>query len=173
MTKKLQELFDLPKSEPESEPEETVAALPEDDDTTVNPVLVTTETMNNLVKIDEALPSIKGLEAADSEMDEIAALAISSYKDLVDLGMNVEARIGSEIFSSASQFLGHAITAKNSKINKKLKMIDLQLKKAKLDADKLKNNPESVEPGEGQGHMLDRNELLAEVLAAAKKDKES
>jgi hypothetical protein len=81
--------------------------------------------------------------------------------------MNVEARVASEILSSASQFLGHAITARNAKINKKLKMIELQLRKAKLDQDS------GDSPQTGQGQKLDRNELLAEVLRAAKEDGKS
>ena len=94
---------------------------------------VTENALSNLDKIESALPEVRGLEAADSEMDELAAMATASYKDLVDLGMQVESRFSSEIFYAASSFLGHAITAKTAKINKKLKQIDLQLKKAQLD----------------------------------------
>jgi hypothetical protein len=74
--------------------------------------------------------------------------------------MNVDSRYASEIFGVASQMLGHAITAKTAKVNKKLRMIDLQLKKAKLDQD---TNKEEVLPV-GQGTVLDRNELLASLL---------
>jgi len=157
MTQKLSELFDLPQDADEPV-EETV-------DETTSTELITTEALNNLEKIDEALPAIRGLDAADKEMDDIADLAIASYKDLMDLGMNVEARVASEILGSASQFLGHAITAKNAKINKKLKMLDLMLKKAKLDQDS--GDPDATV---GEGKMLDRNELLAEVLKAAKEN---
>ena len=157
MTKKLEELFNLPQDDIEAE-------VTLDDSKTTE--IVTTEALSNLQKIDEALPAIRGLEASDKEMDDIAKMAVDSYKDLMDLGMNVEARVASEILGSASQFLGHAITAKTAKINKKLKMIDLQLKKAKLDIDS--GDPDAATTGEGQ--MLDRNELLAEVLAAAKKE---
>ena len=116
--------------------------------------------MNNLEKIEQALPQVKGLEAADGEMDELASLATSSYKDLMDLGMQVDSRFASEIFNSASSMLGHAITAKTAKINKKLKMLDLQLKKAGLDQ-KLAGKTEEVESTPlGEGQTLDRNELL-------------
>ena len=163
MSKKLEELFDLPQAEPEETLEPETETVTEE-----TKQIVTLEAMNNLDKIDSALPAIKGLEASDVEMDEIAALAINSYKDLIDLGMNVEARVGSEIFSSASQFLGHAITAKNSKLNRKLKMIELQLKKAKLDID-----TGDEDSSQSSGKMLDRNELLAEVLKMNKEDKKS
>lgn len=162
MTKKLSELFDLPQDEILDEAEEETPA--EEPSTE----MITLDAMHNLEKIDSALPAIRGLEAADGEMDEIAAAAMESYKDLMDLGMNIEARVASEILSSASQFLGHAITAKNAKITKKLKMLDLQLKKAKLDQDS--GDPDATT---GKGKMLDRNELLAEVLKAAKAEENS
>jgi hypothetical protein len=78
----------------------------------------------------------------------------------MDLGMNVDSRYASEIFNVASQMLGHAITAKNAKINKKLKIIELQLKKAKLDIDSGSDNNLPT----AEGHILDRNELLNRLL---------
>lgn len=151
MTKKLTELFDLPEDDNDMG---LTIPIP------VNAHEVTTDAMDNLEKIELALPQVKGLEAADGEMDELAALATSSYKDLVDLGMQVDSRFASEIFNAASSMLGHAITAKTAKINKKLKMLDLQLKKAQLDQ-KVGSKIEDVENTPvGEGKSLDRNELL-------------
>jgi len=161
MTQKLSELFDLPQDEDTESIEVTTEVTTEEPSTEI----ITTEALSNLEKIDQALPAIKGLEAADTEMDDIADLAIQSYKDLMDLGMNLEARVASEILGSASQFLGHAITAKNAKITKKLKMLDMQLKKARIDQAS-GDGEETI----GEGHMLDRNELLAEVLRQAKEN---
>jgi len=153
MTRKLEELFDLPPSSNNDE----VSIINEPEESFNLPQ--TYEGYSNLEKIDAALPAVRGLEASDREMDELAETAMTTYKDLVDLGMNVEARFSSEIFSVASSLLGHAITAKTAKMNKKLKMIDLQLKKAKLDAD---NNDD--DSSTASGHVLDRNELLAKLL---------
>ena len=160
MTKKLEEIFNLdPKEEidvTEPLPQE-IKAKPQ----------LPQETLTNIEKIEDALPSVKGLEAGDNEMDDLADMAKNSYKDLMDLGMNVDSRFSSEIFGVASGLLGHAITAKTAKINKKLRMVDLQLKKAQLDQkerqlqDK-RNETDDVE--EGQGVVLDRNELLKELL---------
>ena len=74
--------------------------------------------------------------------------------------MQVDSRFSAEIFGIAGNMLGHAITAKTAKINKKLKMIDLQLKKAALDqkSEHKEKQIESVPIGEGK--LLDRNELL-------------
>jgi hypothetical protein len=149
--KKLEELFELASSDEGnylSEP------LPEQTEE------VTETALSNLDKIEAALPQVKGLEAADNEMDDLAQMATDSYKDLVELGMQVEARFSSEIFNAASSFLGHAITARTAKINKKLKILDLQLKKAALDQKTASKNEEIQNIPLGEGQSLDRNELL-------------
>jgi hypothetical protein len=150
MTKKLEELFEMASSG------ENDLTIPLPDITEE----VTENALNTLDKIEAALPQVRGLEAADNEMDELAEMATSSYKDLMDLGMQVEARFSSEIFNSASSMLGHAITAKTAKINKKLKMLDLQLKKVQLDHKMMSKSEEIEATPLGTGQSLDRNELL-------------
>jgi len=150
MTKRLEELFDLASSD------DNDLTIPLPDMTEE----VTENALSTLDKIEAALPQVRGLEAADNEMDDLAELATNSYKDLMDLGMQVEARFSSEIFNSAGTMLGHAITAKTAKINKKLKMLDLQLKKAALDQKTASKNEEIQNIPLGEGQSLDRNELL-------------
>ena len=157
MTRKLEELFDLPSS---TDPEEDLVYTPEQTQSII------TEIDDTIDKIDAALPGVRDLSAADSEMDELADLAKGSYKDLMDLGMNVDSRFAAEIFSVAGAMLGHALTAKQAKLNKKLKMIDLQLKKANLDAKLLDTDKTPAQ--QGQGHVLDRNELLDRLLGDRK-----
>lgn len=128
--------------------------------------------MTNLEKIEAALPLVRGLEEADAELDELAELATTSFKDLQDLGFQVESRFSSEIFSAAGTMLGHAITARTAKINKKLKMLDLQLKKAQLDARNAAKNEELESTPLGEGQELDRNELLKMLTNANKNNKE-
>jgi len=151
MTRKLEELFDLPRKEDESI----------DDQTPSEPALpVLPETLATLDKIEQALPAVRGLEASDEEMDELAGKARESFDDLMDLGMQVDSRYASEIFSVASTMLGHAITSKTAKMNKKLKMIQLQMQKAKLDRE---SNDGDI-PVTGTGHVLDRNEMLERLV---------
>ena len=126
---------------------------------------ITTQALDTLSKIEQALPQVRGLDAADDEMDSLAEMATSSYKDLIDLGMQVDSRYASEIFNVAGTMLGHAITAKTAKLNKKLKMIDLQLKKAQLDQKEASRDKEIEATPIGEGRELDRNELL-KMLAA-------
>lgn len=159
MTRKLEELFDLPPTT-----EEINTAIPSIDENR-NTIVALDQAID---KIDSALPAVKGLDATDSEMDSLADLATASYKDLMDLGMQVDSRFASEIFSVASNMLGHAITAKTAKLDKKLKMIDLQLKKARLDQTQQDEAPAQ----QGTGHVLSRNELLERVLGASKQNQE-
>ena len=165
MTKKLEELFDLPLSN-----EEVDTALPS--------LPANRETLQALDdasdKIDNALPAVKGLDASDTEMDELSDLAKASYKDLMDLGMQVDSRFASEIFGVASNMLGHAITAKTAKLDKKLKTIDLQLKKMRLDqqqqiidAKETENTPAAQV---GQGVILSRNDLLDRIIGKGQND---
>jgi hypothetical protein len=159
VTKKLSELFDLTEDE-QGEIQKPAEIEPLD--------LITTETYSTLEKIENALPQVRGLEASDTEMDELATMATNSYKDLMDLGMQVDSRFASEIFNSAGTMLGHAITAKTAKVNKKLKMLDLQLKKAALDH-KINSTTEEIENIPlGEGNLLDRNELLKSILSGKK-----
>ena len=157
MTKRLEELFDLP---PSGDPEEDLVYTPEQTQS------VMAEIDETIDKIDAALPGVRDLSSSDSEMDELADLAKGSYKDLMDLGMNVDSRFAAEIFSVAGAMLGHALTAKQAKMSKKLKMIDLQLKKANLDAKLLDSDKQPQH--QGQGHVLDRNELLDRLLGDRK-----
>lgn len=156
MTRRLEELFDLPPStsqettEPESIPA-TQIALKEIDAT--------------IDKIDAALPAVRGLEASDTEMDDIAAKAQETFDNLMDLGFNVDSRYSGEIFAVASTMLGHALTAKTAKLNKKLKMVDLQLKKLRMDQDQAaRGGDEAVETAHGQ--ILSRNDLLERLMAS-------
>ena len=90
----------------------------------------------------------------------------------MDLGMNIDPRFAGVIMQTAGTMLGHAITAKTAKMDKKLRMINLQLAKARLDHQIKKDAKSGVadeEPIEGQGIVLDRNELLRQILAGNKK----
>lgn len=157
MTRKLEELFGFPQNESTDVEEINVSNAKQAIEQSQNKLADINSTID---KIELALPAVKGLESSDSEMDELAAMAVKEFNNLLDLGMNVDSRYASEIFSVASTMLGHAITAKNAKINKKLKMIELQMKKLKLDQDS--GSEEKLPTGEGT--VLDRNDLLTRLL---------
>ena len=166
MTRKLESLFQFDQLEPNT------TNTPAEESVQIEPALTTAETRaaiveidNTIDKIDAALPAIRDLDASDRELDDIAEMAKESYQNLSDLGFNVDSRYASELFAVASTMLGHALTAKTTKLNKKLKMLDLQLKKLKLDQDAAKNAPEeAMETAHGQ--VLNRNDLLERLLSS-------
>lgn len=138
MTKKLEELFELP-----------------DNDEYVKSIVAIDE-------IDQQLPStdITDLSTSDVEMDNLADKALRHYDDLMDLGMNVEPRFSAPIFEAATKLMGHAITAKTNKIDKKLKALDLELKKRRLELQERQANLKDDDSEEGSARELDRNSLL-------------
>jgi hypothetical protein len=167
MTKKLENLFDLP------EISETMTAAQAVEVAQQNQNII--NKVNDAIdKIDASLPLVRDLEAGDAELDELAQLAKTKAEDLLDLGMNVDPRFGGVIMQTAGTLLGHAIAAKTAKMDKKLRMISLQLQKARLDyqieKDKKTTAPED-EAVDGQGIVLDRNALLAQILNKDKSGK--
>lgn len=157
MTKKLEELFNLEESKPETVEEIAPVEKP------VHQEIDTLEKQIQAVQdITRGLPQIQELnELDDKELDHLATKAEQAYDDLMDLGMNVEVRYSGRIFEVASSMMGNAIAAKTAKIDKKLKAVDLQLKKLKID------NDSGADPNDvinGQGYVItDRNELLKKL----------
>jgi hypothetical protein len=153
--KKLEEILNLPESKKIVKEEEQKKSKTE-----VAPLL---RDMSEFDKISAALPAVKGLgEASDSEFDALAQRATDAYDDLMDLGMNVEARYSGRVFEVAATMLKNAIDAKAAKIDKKLKMIELQLKKQKLDNDSMQEDNSVSIPGDGF-IVADRNSLLEKL----------
>jgi hypothetical protein len=144
MTKNLEEFFNLPPSSIEELSQEELR-----------------ENLKELEEIDDKMKNVIDLSTSDQEMDDLASKAMDTFKDLMDLGMNVDARAAAPIFEAATKLMGHAVVAKSSKIDKKLKLMDLELKRRRLEhqiAQDVGNNDES--DVEGSGRILDRNELL-------------
>jgi hypothetical protein len=157
MTKKLEELFNLESKEEITEPKESVVPVP-----THEEVKSLDDSYRAVQEITRGLPQIKELDDLDDkELDDLAKKAEEAYDDLMDLGMNVEVRYSGRIFEVAASMMGNAINAKTAKIDKKLKAIDLQLKKYKIDKDA---NEDSNDIINGQGYVItDRNELLKKL----------
>jgi len=137
--RKLEELFDLP---PLESSDATRYA----------------QEMQSLEELDQQIPTITDLSSSDAEMDNLANKAVSSFDDLMALGMNVESRFSAPIFDAASKMLGHAVMAKTAKIDKKLKAIDLEMKRQRLMHQIGSKDKEDTL--EGEARVLDRNELL-------------
>jgi hypothetical protein len=138
MTKKLEELFDLP--------EVTT------DDFSKEEIRQALTAANN---IESSLPT-EPENKTDTELDDITNKAMESFENLMSLGMNTEPRFSAPIFDSASKMLGHAVTAKLGKAQKKLKETELKMRLMKMEADK-KPDDTSIAV---EARVWDRNELI-------------
>lgn len=160
MTKKMEEFFNLPPSEePEVEdlPAKTQGEL-------VAEAKEIGSSLTTAEKIDIALPLVRDLETHDSEMDDIAKKAVKTFEDLVVLGGNVPDMHAGKIYEVAGQMLKTALDAKNAKAERKLKMIELQLKKNRAEQIDFENgNGKNINPGGGE---FDRNELLKHLVSS-------
>jgi len=157
MTKKLEYLFNLESTAPaEVEVAPVIEKAPYQEIDSLD------KSYEAVAEITRGLPQIAELnDLDDRELDQLSSKAEAAYDDLMDLGMNVEVRYASRIFEVASSMLGHAITAKSNKIEKKLKAIDIQMKKYKIDKD---NNEDPNDVINGAGYVItDRNELLKKL----------
>ena len=155
--KKMEDFFNLPpsaESEVEPQPTKTAGEL----------MIQATEIMSALTtaeKVDHALPVVIGLDDHDNDMDKIHDKAIQTFNELISLGGNVPDMHAGKIYEVAGQMLKTALDAKNAKAEKKLKMIELQLKKIRVEQD---------DPSQGKGNgsssgEFDRNELLKYIVS--------
>jgi hypothetical protein len=164
MTKKLEDFFNLPPAAPVEEVVEP--------EMTRNEMMAEASqlysSLTTAEKVDHALPTVIGLDSHDNEMDDIARKAVNVFNDLISLGSNVPDMHAGKIYEVAGQMLKTALDAKNSKADKKLKMIELQLKKVRseqIDFDL------GAGPAKGiQGGEFDRNELLKYIVSSKKSE---
>lgn len=170
MTKKLEEVFNLPDYDDFEVEEEVVKELEVDEEFTIEDIQAAIDEAD---KIDSALSPVRNLEALDREMDDYANMSIDAFKDLMDLGQNVEDRHAAPIFDSASKMMANALTAKTAKMDKKLKMVQMQIQKEKLDMEQKRlahqiskdNRDGGGEMITGEGEMVvDRNEIINAIL---------
>ena len=162
MTKKLEELFDL-NSENTEVTEDITEQVISSAITNKNNVKLD-KIMTSIDKIDSALPMVRDLEANDLEMDSIATKAVDTFNDLMDLGMNVEARYAGKIFEVAGTMMKNAIDARSAKIDKKLRMVELQIKKQRVDQQGNDLDPYDVTIDGEATIVADRNELIKQIL---------
>ena len=171
MSKKIEEVFNMasPETQAQTTAEETGFDLES-----------MQQALDTADKIDQALPAVRDLESLDKDMDEYAQQAMDAFKDLMDLGQNVEDRHAAPVFDSASKMMTNAITAKTAKMDKKLKMIEMQMRKRKLDLEekkvemqiaKLNDTPIDGGPIEGAAEEFDRSSLINDIMAKVAESK--
>jgi hypothetical protein len=157
MTRKLEQEFNLPSMEELKElSQQDVIEVGIDAPTVIEtPAEVVTTALTNAEKIDSALPTVEGVNKHDGDMENIAEKAMDSFEELMSLGMNVQDAHAGRIFETAGKMLQIAMDSKNAKVDKKLRMVDLQIKKMRIDAMDGGSSTSS-----DNGTVMDRNQLL-------------
>lgn len=179
MTRKLENLLNLPENISKEKKDKANELAKNYNEQRIDQEIETTEVKRSKLaeidKISASLPPVTGLGSrTDRELDEITKKAISSYEELMDLGMNVEQRYAGRLFEVANNMLKTGLDARIAKVESKLKIIDLQLKKEKLEQierieerkEKLKienKNPTKVLEENKDYVVSDRNSLLEKI----------
>lgn len=168
MTKRLEEVFNINPSEPEDDKNENEDTPSVEESQEVIEIINTDMALTD--KIDASLPLVQDLNEHDRDMDDIHTKAIDTFEKLVDIGMNVEAHAGAKYLESATQMLKTAMEAKDSKVDRKLRMLNLQMQKARLDHQvekEEKKNAATEDDHETEGSVvMDRNELMKRLSKA-------
>lgn len=116
-------------------------------------------------KIDHALATVENLQEHDREMDEISEKALQTFQDLCDMSVNLQDNYVARVYEVAGSFLKTALDAREAKLNRKLKTLDLQLKKAALD-----NNQKSPDDNPANRNEFDRNMVLKMIRDSGKQN---
>lgn len=151
MTKKLEELLDLA---PAREMKQQIA----DTEMLDAKLKISAENIPMDDRIDTALPIITDILAHDREMDDIAQRALASYEEVCAAADNTPAMYAGKLYEVGSTFLRTALDAKEAKLQKKLRIIELQIKKLRVD--KIKDESGSEDNSTKNQKEFDRNDLL-------------
>jgi hypothetical protein len=162
MTKKLEEVFGFPPiDEANADLDTQETQVPEEIQKELDTAIATIDMAN---RVDIALPTVTDMQQAERELDKLANTAQEQSERLMDLGFNVDDRNAGKIFEVAAQLLKTAVDAKTAKIDKKLKMVELQMRKAKMDNDKGKDQDANVFDATDSSIQGSRNDIVKAIL---------
>jgi hypothetical protein len=165
MTRKLEELFDLPRDDENTEnhnPEQSEPAEITPESLEENREIVVAA----IDEIEQSLPTVTGLEQMNTDYDEVRQEAMEHFKNIADLAYNVDSRFSGELLNAANQSLGIALEATKAKHLVSLKTIEAKMKKLKLDSDlaKKSTSTEGEATENAVGFVLSRNEILERLV---------
>jgi hypothetical protein len=112
-------------------------------------------------------PADDGTHAHAIEMDHVYRQALKAYKDMLDLGYNVESRHAGNIFEPAARFLELAMNASKSKSEQKLRTLKLRMDRERLDfimRGGVVIAEATIDPTDNNSFVADRNDLLKDLV---------
>lgn len=166
MSKKLDSLFNMEEMAKVKNTIEKINQINDDEqfadsDDSINlPALTKVNELDKVLSVD--------VDGSDAEFDELAKEAFDSYKSLMDTADNFsDTRFSGKFYEAAVSMLKNAIDAKNSKVNAKLKKMELLLKAEKIF--QTKSDP-SEKDNEFHGKTIVSSR--ADILNAFKEEKD-
>jgi hypothetical protein len=158
MTKRLEEVLNLPAMK-DALSDEADEHIPTKEESLEKSVKIL-KALSHAEKVDHALATVTDLEDHDDEMDEISKEALEAYQEIKELAMNMTDLHSGKMLEVAVRMLETALEARDRKANRKLRTIELQMRKLKMDRD-------AGDPDESpeMGVEFDRNEILRRLTS--------
>lgn len=138
--------------------------VPEEEDISVEEARAA---MVKLKAMRTQLKDIPDITSRKAHLDRLADLAEKRFEDIFDRAFNCEDRFASEMINAANAMLKIALDAHAKIIDSDVKLVDLQIKKDKIEVE-LNMRPKEKAPELGvkdvsgsSGVSMSRNELMA------------
>ena len=129
----------------------------------------TKQMMNEFEEFDKKLKRIDEVDD-DDDLEAMKKEAMDHFSNLMSLGESVEPRFSAGIFDAASKLFGHALTAKTTKIDRKLRAKDIEIKMRRLEMQERQADKNTIDGDEVQG-TFDRNDILTIIRQSQDDDK--
>lgn len=125
--------------------------------------------MAELKKMRVHLKDMPDITSRKTLLDKLAAKAEEKFEDIFDRAFNCEDRYASEMINAATSMLKIALDAHAKVIDSDIKLIDLQMKKDKIEIELNQSKGAVLGNGNGNGSIegekivsMNRNERLAQ-----------
>lgn len=122
------------------------------------------QNMEQLKAYRSQLKDIPDVTLRKGHLDKLAKLAEDKFEDMFDRAFNCEDRFAAEMLNAANAMLKIALDAHAKVIDSDIKLIDMQLKKDKMEIElngKKTTNPIETDAIEGKVVAKTRNEMMA------------
>lgn len=172
--KKLNDVFNLPEEDDDSDIDETVDIDHKETDNET--ITYNIEDFKPVIsKANEISREIRDTENIDKDFDELSKRSMEVFELLVDIGQNIEDKHVSDIFDVASKMMTNSISAKTHKMERKLKAINLEIQNHKADIEQQKLDQKIKEraargddskpiDGDSERILVSREDLIRQII---------
>ncbi|WAE77147.1 hypothetical protein vBEcoMphAPEC6_01450 [Escherichia phage ph0011] len=130
--------------------------------------------MEKLKAMRVQLRDLPDITSRKVQLDRLAQMAERKFEDIFDRAFNCEDRFAAEMINAANSMLKIALDAHAKIIDSDVKLVDLQLKKDKMEID-LNMKPRDVAPQTSDPNAIEGQKVVHktrnEMLAAMKENK--